>query len=282
MAETRAPAGKLSIVATPIGNLGDITMRALETLKAADAIAAEDTRQTAKLLGHYQIRKPLISYHDHSTAKRTEDLLARLAAGARIALVSDAGTPGISDPGADLIGAAIAAGIPVEVLPGPAAVIAALVGSGLPTDRFTFEGFLPRKGAARQTALAAIRHEGRTVVLYEAPARLADTLADLAKAQPERLAAVARELTKLHETFHRGSLQQLAESFAAQPARGECVIVLAPAPPAEAGGDLRSAVAAGLRAGLSPAAAAKQAAAALGGSRQDAYRLALELQQEPG
>ena len=276
------PPGLLAVVATPIGNLGDITHRALEALRTADVIAAEDTRHTGQLLHHFQIDRPMLSYHEHNAASREAELLERITAGQTVALVSDAGTPGISDPGQRLVAACQLAGLPVTVIPGASALITALAGSGLPTDRFTFEGFLPRKGRERKERLAELLMEQRTVVFYESPNRLADTLAELAGEQPERAAVVARELTKHYETFHRGTLAELAAGFAAVPARGECVVLLAPAPPPPAAGidTVTSAVAAALAAGLGVADAARQAARLTGVPRRTAYELALRIQTE--
>jgi 16S rRNA (cytidine1402-2'-O)-methyltransferase len=274
-------AGQLAVVATPIGNRDDITRRALDVLGFADVIAAEDTRHTGALLAHYGIRKPLLSYHEHNAASREGEILGRIRDGQTVALVSDAGTPGISDPGHRLIAAVIDAGLTVTVLPGASAVLAALVGSGMPTDRFCFEGFLPRKGAERTQRLLELQREPRTAVFYESPQRLAATLADLAAVQPDRAAVVARELTKHFETFHRGTLRTLADAFAAQPPKGECVVVLAPvvAAPVDAAG-LEEAVAQALAAGLGAADAARQAAGLTGLPKRDAYQIALRLQQE--
>jgi 16S rRNA (cytidine1402-2'-O)-methyltransferase len=275
-------AGQLAVVATPIGHRDDISRRALDTLTQAAVVAAEDTRHTGQLLAHYGITTPLISYHEHNAASREADLLGRIRDGATVALVSDAGTPGISDPGHRLIAACIEADLPVTVIPGASAVITALVGSGLPTDRFCFEGFLPRKGAERQQRLADLQRDERTVLFYESPQRLAATLAELAAAQPERDAVVARELTKHFETFHRGTLRQLADQFAAQGAKGECVVLLAPAAAAPAtAASLEEAVAAALAAGLGAADAARQAARLTGLPRRDAYAIALRRLQAP-
>jgi 16S rRNA (cytidine1402-2'-O)-methyltransferase len=274
-------AGLLAVVATPIGHRDDITLRALETLRTADVIAAEDTRHTGSLLAHYGISTPQVSYHEHNAASRQADLLGRIRDGQTVALVSDAGTPGISDPGHRLIAACIEADLPVTVIPGASAVITALVGSGLPTDRFSFEGFLPRKGKERSARLADLQREERTVLFYESPQRLAATLAELAGPQPERAAVVARELTKHFETFHRGTLRELAARFAEQGARGECVVLLAPAAvAAPTAASLEDAVAAALAAGLGAAEAARQAASLTGLPRREAYQIALRLRQE--
>ncbi|MDB5558091.1 MAG: rsmI [Enterovirga sp.] len=223
------PAG-LYVVATPIGNLGDISLRALQTLAAADAVLAEDTRVTRTLLAHYGITTPLVSYHEHSNDAVRERMVHRLRDGQALALVSDAGTPLVSDPGYRLVEAAIAEGLRVVPLPGPSAALAALVVSGLPTDRFFFEGFLPSKSAARRTRLAELADIPGTLVLYEAPHRLAESLADAAAVLGPRAASVARELTKLYETVRRGTLTDLAEAYGAEPQpKGEIVLLIAPA-----------------------------------------------------
>lgn len=223
--------GTLSIVATPLGNLGDLSARAAETLRAAAIVAAEDTRRTRTLLGHIGAHARLVSYHAHSTAARRDALLEALAGGADVALVTDAGTPTISDPGAELVAAARAAGHPVVVVPGPSAVTAALSGAGLPADRYTFLGFLPRKGPDRAARLAQIAASRETVVVFEAANRLAALLADLAAAAGgARAATVARELTKRHEEFRAGTLETLAVYYGAHEPRGEVTVVVAGAP----------------------------------------------------
>jgi 16S rRNA (cytidine1402-2'-O)-methyltransferase len=225
--------GGLYVVATPIGNLGDITLRALATLAAADVIACEDTRVTRRLTGRYGILTPLTPYHEHNAAAARPKLLARLARGEAIALVSDAGTPLISDPGYKLVRAACEAGHAVVPLPGASAVLAALSVAGLPTDRFLFAGFLPAKQAARRARIASLGAIPATLVLFESGPRLASTLADLADGLGPRAAAVCRELTKLHEEVRRGDLARLARDYAADAERrGEFVLVVAP--PSEA------------------------------------------------
>ena len=222
--------GTLFVVATPIGNRADISARARDTLAGVDLVAAEDTRHTGQLLAQLGITTPLQALHEHNEAARTGELVARLLAGARIALVSDAGTPLISDPGFRLVAAAGAAGVTVVPVPGACAAVAALSAAGLPTDRFVFEGFLPPRAAARRARLAALAAEPRTLVFYEAPHRIAATLADLAAAfGADRAAVVARELTKLHETIYRGALGALVARGADDPnmARGETVVVVA-------------------------------------------------------
>jgi 16S rRNA (cytidine1402-2'-O)-methyltransferase len=222
-------AGGLYLVATPIGNLRDVTIRALETLAAADLIACEDTRVTRKLVERYGITTPLTAYHDHNAAEVRPKLIARLAAGAVIALVSDAGTPLISDPGFKLAREARAAGFGVTALPGASAVLASLTVSGLPTDRFFFEGFLPPKAGPRRARIATLKHLPATLVLFESGARLAATLADLAADLGARQAAICRELTKLHEEVRRGDLPALAADYAGGgETRGEIVLVIGP------------------------------------------------------
>lgn len=219
----------LHIVATPIGNLGDITLRAIETLAKADLIAAEDTRVAAKLLRHLGLETPVLPYHDHNAQTMRPHLIERLQGGATIALVSDAGTPLVSDPGLKLVQAALDAGIPVTAAPGPCAAIAALTLAGLPTDRFCFCGFLPPKSAARQTALADLAAIPATLLFYEGPSRLAAMLGDAAQVLGKREAAVARELTKLHEEVVRGDLADLAARYAMlEPPRGELVVLIGP------------------------------------------------------
>jgi 16S rRNA (cytidine1402-2'-O)-methyltransferase len=238
----QALAPGLYLVATPIGNLGDITLRALDVLRGADRIACEDTRQTQKLLNHFQIETPTISCHEHNERERAEELVAALKAGARIALVSDAGMPGISDPGTWLASAAIAAGVPVFPIPGANAALSALIASGLPTAEFHFMGFLPEKAGARRTALEELAREfhkspqrssGRTLIFYEAPHRIQETLADLESVWGLGLRiAVARELTKLHEEFLRGTVAEVRRNLAGRDRiRGEMVLLVAP--PAE-------------------------------------------------
>jgi 16S rRNA (cytidine1402-2'-O)-methyltransferase len=219
----------LYLIATPIGNLGDISLRALETLAAVDVIACEDTRVTRKLLERYGISTPLTLYHEHNAAQARPKLLARLADGQAVALVSDAGTPLISDPGYKLVRAAGEAGHAVIALPGASSVLAALSVAGLPTDRFFFEGFLPAKQAARQKRVAALANIPATLVLFESGARIAAMLADLAAALGGRAAAICRELTKLHEEVKRGDLETLARDYAGgAEKRGEFVVVVAP------------------------------------------------------
>jgi 16S rRNA (cytidine1402-2'-O)-methyltransferase len=218
----------LHVVATPIGNLGDITLRALSTLAGADLIACEDTRVTRKLLARYGIATPLTPYHDHNAATVRPKLLRRLADGAAIALVSDAGTPLVSDPGFKLVRAAQEAGHAVTALPGPSALLAALTVAGLPTDQFFFAGFLPPKPAARRARIAALARLPATLVLFESAPRIGATLADLAAGLGSRDAALCRELTKLHEEVRRDHLPALAQSYRTSEVRGEIVLVIAP------------------------------------------------------
>ncbi len=225
----------LYIVATPIGNARDITLRALDVLRGADMIAAEDTRVTAKLMAIHGLRKPLIPYNDHNAARERPRLLERLRGGGRIALVSDAGTPLVNDPGFKLVRAAIEEGLPVNVLPGASAVLTGLVLSGLPSDRFLFAGFLPAKGGERRTALEALKTVPATLIFFESGPRLAESLKDMAAILGVRSAAVAREMTKLHEEVKRGSLTALAEAYAGQtPPKGEVTVLVSAAESGEA------------------------------------------------
>jgi 16S rRNA (cytidine1402-2'-O)-methyltransferase len=274
--------GRLVLCPTPIGHLADITLRALEELRAADLILAEDTRRTAVLLRHYGIRRPVLSCHDHNEADRVQEVLSRLAAGERLVLVSDAGMPGISDPGYRLVQAAIGAGAEVTALPGPSAILPALVLSGLPTARFAFLGFVPRQAAARASALREALALPLTTVWFESPARLAGTLAairDLGHGQ--RPAAVVRELTKVHEEVLRGSVAELAERYAAEAPRGEIVLVLGPAHPQRDRPDLAAAlreVEQRRQQGESLSRAVAAVAAVRGISRRALYAAALQAQ----
>lgn len=226
--------GTLQVVATPIGNLGDLSARAAEVLCAADLVLAEDTRRTGRLLAHVGSQAPQRSLHEHNERDRIAEVLAELEAGRTVALVSDAGTPAVSDPGYRLLAACAEAGVRIEPIPGPSAALAALVASGLPTDRVAFEGFLPRKGASRRTRLEELASEPRTMVLFVAPHRAGADLRDLAGALgTDRPAAVCRELTKLHEEVRRGALGELAEGAERDGVRGELTVVVAGAPPAE-------------------------------------------------
>jgi 16S rRNA (cytidine1402-2'-O)-methyltransferase len=279
--EAPALAAGLHVVATPIGNLRDITLRALETLAAADLIACEDTRVTRKLIDHYGITTPLTPYHEHNAAQARPKILARLAAGAAVALVSDAGTPLISDPGFKLAREAGAAGYAVTALPGASAVLAALAVSGLPTDRFMFEGFLPAREGQRHKRIDEIKGVPATLVLFETGPRLAAALADLAAALGPRPAAICRELTKLYEEVRRGDLATLAADYAAAPEpRGEIVIVIAPpAAPQPDAADLDALLRQALRR-LSVKEAVAEIASVTGQPRREVYQRALVLAED--
>jgi 16S rRNA (cytidine1402-2'-O)-methyltransferase len=268
----------LYVVASPIGNLGDISLRALETLAAADLIACEDTRVTARLLDRYGIKAPLTPYHDHNAAAARPKILARLRDGAAVALVSDAGTPLVSDPGYRLVRAAQDADIAVTAIPGPSAVLAALAVAGLPTDRFFFEGFLPAKDAARRARIAELARIPATLVLFESGPRVAASLGALADGLGDRAAAVCRELTKLHEEVRRDGLAQLAASYAeGAETRGEFVLVIAPpAAPAPTAEDIDALLRDAL-ASQSLKDAVSAVAAATGAPRGEIYRRALAL-----
>ena len=226
------PSG-LYVVATPIGNLEDITMRAIKTLNGVDLIAAEDTRHSSRLLTHYRIRTPLISYHEHNEQQRTPQLIDKIRSGGAVALVSDAGTPSVSDPGFRLVRAAIENGLDVFPIPGVSAAVTALSASGLPTDTFLFVGFVPKKTGKRLDVLQSLVHEPRTLVFYESPRRVAALLEDLRVLMGNRPAVLAREMTKLHEEFIRGSLTDLQAELAHRPeVKGECTLLIDGAPPA--------------------------------------------------
>jgi 16S rRNA (cytidine1402-2'-O)-methyltransferase len=237
MAAAQKEKGKLYVVATPIGNLEDITYRAVRILREVDLIACEDTRQTRKLLDHYQIEKPAISYHEHNEQERSQELVSKLQEGLSIAQVSDAGMPGISDPGYRVIKLAIEQGITVVPIPGASALVAALVGSGLPIDAFEFRGFLPAKSGQRRTALESLRDIQQTVIFYEAPHRILETLQEIGEILgPQRHVVIARELTKLHEEFIRGTAGEILKTFHTREFRGEATLLIGKAeaaPPAE-------------------------------------------------
>jgi 16S rRNA (cytidine1402-2'-O)-methyltransferase len=216
----------LYVIATPIGNLDDITLRALEALKSADVIAAEDTRHSGNLLRHFEIRKPLTSYHEHNEAMRAEQLAERLAAGENVALITDAGMPGLSDPGARLIRKCIERELPYTIVPGVSAILTALVGSGISTDRFCFRGFLPVKSGQRERELRAALDREETSVFFESPYRILKTLAACAEIMPDRGLCVARELTKKFEEFRRGTASELVAHYEARPAKGEITLVI--------------------------------------------------------
>jgi 16S rRNA (cytidine1402-2'-O)-methyltransferase len=274
--------GRLDVVATPIGNLGDLSARAQEVLAGADVVAAEDTRHTGTLLKAIGVSRPLVSLHAHNESNRVPELLARLAAGENIALVSDAGTPLLSDPGYELVSEAARAGCEVRAIPGPSAIAAALTVAGLPTDRFCFEGFLPSRSSERRTRLEAVAADPRTLVFFEAPHRIEECLADLAALfGEERLAAVARELTKAHETTYRGTLAQLIEVAKADSnfARGEITVVVqgAKEPEGKAEALQLERVVSLLVKELPPSRAAALAAQLTGARRNEAYALAMRL-----
>ncbi|MFZ9736768.1 MAG: 16S rRNA (cytidine(1402)-2'-O)-methyltransferase [Prochlorotrichaceae cyanobacterium] len=269
----------LYIVATPIGNLEDITYRSLRILRSVSVIAAEDTRHTGKLLQHFQITTPQISYHEHNTQQRIPQFIQRLEQGETIALVTDAGVPGISDPGLELVQACIEAGIPITPIPGACAIITALCAAGLPTDRFVFEGFLPAKTKARRDRLDTLLRETRTLIFYESPHRLRAMLADLATAfGPDRSLVLCRELTKLHEEFWRGTIAAALEHYQDQDPQGEYTIVvdgvvLEPIVWSEEA--LVDELKRLLAQGLSRADACRQLAATSQRSRRDLYQLSL-------
>ena len=276
--------GRLYVVATPIGNLGDFSPRAVETLRACSLIAAEDTRHTGALLRHFGIPTPLVSLHEHNERQRSPELIARMRSGESIALVSDAGTPAISDPGYELVGAAAASGIEILAIPGPCAALAAISIAALPTDRFCFEGFLPARGAARRKRLQALESEVRTLVFYESPHRVRETLEDCRDCfGGARRGAVARELTKIHESLYRGSLTELCARAQtdADFVRGEIVIVIegAALAQAEPGGAELDRVLSLLLDELPLKQAAGLAARILGVRDNEAYKRALQLKQ---
>lgn len=279
-------AGRLYVVATPIGNLGDFSPRAVETLRACSVIAAEDTRHTGTLMRHFDISTPLVSLHDHNERQRSPELVERMRGGESIALVSDAGTPAISDPGYQLVSAAAAAGVDILAIPGPCAALAAVSIAALPSDRFCFEGFLPARGAARRARLQALASEARTLVFYESPHRVRETLEDCRDSfGAARRAAVAREMTKIHESLYRGSLAELCARSQRDDdfVRGEIVIVIAGAPPApeSALGAELDRVLTLLLAELPLKQAARLGARILGVRDNEAYKRALQLKQPP-
>lgn len=274
-------AATLFVVATPIGNLEDITFRAVRILKEVDWIACEDTRQTAKLLQHYAIGTPTVSYHEHNELERARDLTGRLLGGSPGALVSDAGMPLVSDPGYRLVHAAVDAGIPVVAVPGATASLTALAASGLPTDQFHFAGFLPVKPGQRFHAIEAIRHEHATVIFYEAPHRILDALADIESALGPRQVVVARELTKIHEEYLRGTAAQIRTELVHRDAvRGEFTILIGKATkPVADDTPLNDAVESCIRGGMTRMEAMKTVARQRGLSKRDVYRR-VEIQPE--
>jgi 16S rRNA (cytidine1402-2'-O)-methyltransferase len=276
-AQREAGTGCLYLVATPIGNLEDITVRAIRILKEADLIACEDTRHTQKLLHHYGIRKELVSYHEHNELTRSPELVIELEQGAKIALVSDAGTPGISDPGHRLVTLCLRHHIPVVPIPGPSALVAALAASGLPTEEFSFVGFLPPRSGARRKALDALKAETRTLILYEAPHRVVEALADASDILGTRPAVIAREITKIHEEFLRGSLSELLESARKRAPRGEITLLIGPGDPQTPQVDSHVSLKARVEqleteSGIDRKAALKQAARERGLGKREAYK----------
>ena len=268
--------GILYLVASPIGNLEDITFRAVRILKECDLIACEDTRHTLRLLNHYGIGKPLISYHDHNEATRSAELIARLQAGSNVALISDAGMPLVADPGYRLVTGAVAAGISVQPVPGPSALLTALAASGLPTDAFRFAGFLPAKSGQRSSVLEAFSNDPATLIFYEAPHRILDALADVERIMGARPVVVARELTKAHEEFLRGTARQILDILAARDAvKGEITLLIGKAgkndvlQPDQA--PVEEAVAACMREGLTRMDAVKAVARRRGLSKREVY-----------
>jgi 16S rRNA (cytidine1402-2'-O)-methyltransferase len=279
MAEPLAPG--LYIVATPIGNLGDMTVRAVTTLARADAILCEDTRVSRTLLARYAIERPLRAFHEHNEDTEQARVLAEITAGQAIALISDAGTPLLSDPGYKLVRATVAAGHPVIALPGPSAILAGLTMSGLPTDSFFFGGFLPPKEAARRTRLAALAAIPGSLVFFESPNRIADTLADVAAVLGDREVVVARELTKRFEETRRGLARMMAAELASNPVKGEIVLVVAPPLPSREVSDADIEVA--VRSALASASlrdAARDVAEGLGVARSRVYQIGLKLKDE--
>ena len=271
--------GTLYVVATPIGNLEDITLRALRTLREADWIACEDTRQTRKLLDHFGISKPAVSYHEHNEAARSAELIAKIEGGANVALVSDAGTPLISDPGYRVVQSAIAAGIPVVPIPGPSAIVTALSAAGLPTDSFRFCGFLPPKSTQRKKLLEQFRGDSGTLIVYETPHRILDALDDITEVMGDRPVVVAREVTKLHEEFLRGSAAEVKASLAKRPSvKGEITLLIGKSaqPDVDDERPVEQAVRDYEADGLPRMDAIKRVAKERGLSKRDVYRLTTE------
>ncbi|HEY9735544.1 MAG TPA: 16S rRNA (cytidine(1402)-2'-O)-methyltransferase [Trichocoleus sp.] len=276
--------GHLYLVGTPIGNLEDMTFRAVRVLQSVDLIAAEDTRHTGKLLQHFQIETPQISYHEHNRQSRISELITRLRQDKAVALVTDAGMPGVSDPGYELVCACLDEGIPVVPIPGPTAAVTALCVSGLPTDKFVFEGFLPLKNTARQERLEGLRDEPRTMILYEAPHRLLKTLVDLeATLGADRRIALGRELTKRFEEFWRGTLAEALAHYEADPPKGEFTLVIEGAtavPQVFSEVAIKRELAQLLDSGVSRSDASRQLAVTTGLSKKQIYQLSLTLETE--
>lgn len=289
-AAREAGGGRLYVVATPIGNLEDITLRALRVLKECNVIACEDTRQTAKLLNHFGVEKRMVSYHEHNEITRAAELVIELEQGAQIALVSDAGMPGISDPGHRLVSLCVRHGIPVTPVPGANAMVAALGASGLPMEQFTFVGFLPARPTERRKAMRELAGERRTMVLYEAPHRLLDTLEDALEVWGNRPTVIARELTKIHEEFLRGHLDELVAALQKKEVRGELTLLIGPADEAKRleGAAGKTDVPLAKRVAeimeeksVDQKAALKQAARERGMTRREAYKELLVTREEP-
>lgn len=277
--------GKLYIVGTPIGNLGDMTPRAIETLKSVDFIAAEDTRVTVKLLNHFDIHTPMVSYFEHNKAIKTEKLLARILSGETAAIVTDAGMPAISDPGEDLVRECRKNGVPVESVPGPTAALTALAASGMPSGRFCFEGFLSVNKPSRRSHLDELKNEQRTMIFYEAPHKLQATLRDMLDTFGDRQMAVCRELTKLHEQVLRLSLSEAIEYFEEKEPKGEFVLIIEGKKEESENFSLEDAVALAIRlidGGSGVSAAAKEAAAVSGYKKSDIYKILIEREKQNG
>lgn len=277
--------GMLYIVSTPIGNLADISLRALDTLKKVDLIAAEDTRTTHNLLAHYGIETPATSYHQHNILKKTDKLLSELQSGKNVALVSDAGTPGISDPGHELILLCIENGIDVTGIPGPSAIIDALVVSGLPTRRFTFEGFPPRQARERRSLFKSLQSENRTMVFYESPHRLMQTFKDMNTCWGNRQIAVVREATKMFEEVYRGTVESAIEHFTETPPRGEFTLVIAgiselDIKPAQDEADIEESLKSLIASGISERDAVRNISNSRSISRREVYQLMLKIKGE--
>lgn len=278
--------GKLFLCPTPIGNLEDMTYRAVRVLREVDLIACEDTRRTGKLLNHFEIKNDMLSYHEHNEQERSQEIIAKLENNVDVALVSDAGTPGISDPGEILVQKAVEAGITVIPLPGPSAVLPAVIVSGFSTGRFVFEGFLPRKGEARANRLTDLNLETRTIVIYESPYRTKNTIADLAERMPEREIVLAREISKLHEEILRGSTREVFQLLQEREIKGEVVLVLAGRQEEQAELDLNSlSVLEHLKFlidnGYTKKKAIKEVAEIRGISKSDVYKEAIAIEARP-
>ncbi|MBD2344789.1 16S rRNA (cytidine(1402)-2'-O)-methyltransferase [Anabaena subtropica] len=283
--QTDPKPGTLYIVGTPIGNLEDITFRAVRILQNVDLIAAEDTRHTGKLLQHLQVKTPQISYHEHNRSSRIPELLEHLHIGKAIALVSDAGMPGISDPGYELVKACIEVGVKVVPIPGASAAITALSAAGLPTDKFVFEGFLPAKGQQRREHLEALQTESRTLIFYESPHRLRETLQDLAEVWgSDRQIVLARELTKLYEEFWRGSIEEAIAHYQQKEPQGEYTLLVAGQPPSQTlltEEQLKAELQQLISQGISRSQASRQLAKYTSLNRRQVYQLALSIVMNP-